>query len=249
MHGYEAPGGLICVRLITLCDDAVLLRKVMMTRRHARQTATGAVFSDPSGRRRKRMQRIGYAVGGGCVVYMGLLGVSLTGGPIGPELLLPPGVPDKIERLLNPESAQAHRDDPSPVGNEQPSQPLAVPGYDSGPRIPGRSPQPAPSGQVGSDAPATATPAPVPGGGDAPVPANPPAPEPSAPAPVDPPAAPEPPAVPESPAPVEPVDPPEVPVPSAPENPTGSVEVPAPDLSPDVGDVPDLLPSVPGTPG
>jgi hypothetical protein len=215
-----------------------------MTRRHARQAAIGAVFSDPTGRRRKRMQRIGYIAGGGCVVYMGLLGVSLTGGPISPEQLLPPGVPDKIERLLDPDSAQAQSDDVSSVGNDRSTQPLAVPGYDSGPRIPGHTPGASPSSTGGAG--------PVPGSsGGVQVPGSPPAPQvpaPEPPAPVAPPAPVEPPPAPEAPSPVEPPPAPEAPVP-VPEEPTGGVDVPLPDLSPEVPSVPDVLPSLPGTSG
>lgn len=201
-----------------------------MTHRHTRQAKIGAVFSDPTGRRRKRMRRIGYFASGGCVVYMGLLGVSLTGGPISPEQLLPPGVPDKIERLLDPDSRSERRDD-------EPSQPLTVQDYDSRSRTPGAATL---SGQPGNT---SSTPG-IPGTGQAPLPASPPGAETPAPAPSEP-APPEPSPPPASEAPAEPS---EAPVPSL-EGPTGGIGAPVPDLTPEVPSAPDVLSPQPGASG
>jgi hypothetical protein len=140
----------------------------------------GSIFSDPSGRRRKRIRRIGYVAAGGCVTYMGLVAISLTGGPISPEAVLPPGVPDTVEGLLNPESSQAGRDGSGTLA-DGPMQPAAQPdGEDWVNRgtafnPPGsRGPQPGISPTPGGDTPTTIVP-PVPAPTESPVPVEPPA--------------------------------------------------------------------------
>lgn len=55
------------------------------------------VFVDVTGRRRDRIRRIAYGVGGACLAYTALLGVSLAGGPVSPYALLP--FPELVERL------------------------------------------------------------------------------------------------------------------------------------------------------
>jgi len=193
-----------------------------MMHRHTREAKIGAVFSDPTGRRRKRVRRIGYFASSGCVVYMGLLGVSLSGGPISPEQLLPPGVPDKIERLLDPDSGAERRGD-------GPSQPLTAQDYDSRSRIPGYTPGAATlSGRPENTSSAPGTPR----TGQVPLPASPPGAETPAPAPPRP--------APPQPAPVEPSPPPPSDAPAEPS------EVPVPDLSPEVSSAPDVLSPPPG---
>lgn len=220
----------------------------------------GSVFSDPSGRRRKRIRRIGYAAAGGCVTYMGLVAVSLTGGPISPEAVLPPGLPEKVEGLLDPESSQAGRDAPAALADMPTQQPAAQPDGEDWVNLgtafnpPGSSatPQPGVSPTPGGDTPTTTPPVPAPT--ESPVPVEPPA-------TTQPPLPSEPPAVPSSPVdpgtldpttleptsvePPAPVEPPSLP--TSPElDPTGSVEVPAvPDSG--VGDT--LLPSLPESSG
>lgn len=52
------------------------------------------VFVDSTGRRRRLLRRFSYAFGGFCVVYGGLISVSLAGGPVSPDAVLP--FPDLI---------------------------------------------------------------------------------------------------------------------------------------------------------
>ncbi|MEH1126297.1 hypothetical protein [Micromonospora sp. CPCC 206061] len=47
------------------------------------------IFVDATGRRRRRMRRIAYAVGATCLMYTGLVGTSVVGGPAGPVALEP----------------------------------------------------------------------------------------------------------------------------------------------------------------
>lgn len=84
-----------------------------------------AVFLDPTGRRGRFVQRIGYAASAGCIAYMGLVGINLAGGPINAPLLPQAAeVRSGIERLLGapgrPSGAATHsrprprRADPHP---------------------------------------------------------------------------------------------------------------------------------------
>lgn len=54
------------------------------------------VFVDTTGRRRRLLRRAAYAVGAFCMVYGGIVVVSLAGGPVSPHAVLP--IPDLIER-------------------------------------------------------------------------------------------------------------------------------------------------------
>lgn len=207
--------------------------------------AVGSVFSDPSGRRRKRIRRVGYAAAGGCVTYMGLVAISLAGGPISPEEILPPGVPDKVEALLNPESSQARRDGSADLADMSTQQPAAQP--DGGDWVnrgtafnpPGSrtTPQPGATPTPGGDTPTTIAP-PVPAPTESPVPVEPPATT-APPLPSEPPALPSSPVAPtglESPA---QVDPPSLPT-SLASDPTGGVDVPTLPDSGGVADTPSL---------
>lgn len=51
--------------------------------------AVTEIFVDATGRRRRRMRRIAYAVGATCLIYTGLVGTSVVGGPAGPVALDP----------------------------------------------------------------------------------------------------------------------------------------------------------------
>lgn len=231
-----------------------------MTSRH-NGPAVGSVFADPSGRRRRRIRRVGYVAAGGCVTYIGLVAASLTGGPFDPDALLPPGVPEKVEALLNPGAAQAQRDRSMSSAGDSTEQPAAQP--DGGDWV-NRGTTDNPTGGLGL--PSTTQPgtSPTPGGQaptdpPAPLPTEPPAPV-VPPAPVDPPASVEPPPPAEPPPPVEPSPPLESPaqveppapveppaLPTSPEiAPTGGIETPT---LPDTGDLGDTLPSVPGSSG
>lgn len=212
----------------------------------------GSVFSDPSGRRRKRIRRIGYAAAGGCVTYMGLVAVSLTGGPISPEAVLPPGVPEKVEELLNPESSQAGRDAPVTLADMPTQQPAAQPdggdwvnrGTAFNPPGGGTALQPGTSPTPGV-APPTVSPPPAPAPTESPVPVEPP-PTTAPPLPSEPPALPSSPVDPTTlePTSLEPpvqVEPPSLPT-SPTLDPTGGVEVPTLGTG-------DMLPSLPESSG
>jgi hypothetical protein len=51
--------------------------------------AVTEIFVDATGRRRRRMRRIAYAVGATCLIYTGLVGTSVVGEPAGPVALEP----------------------------------------------------------------------------------------------------------------------------------------------------------------
>jgi hypothetical protein len=57
--------------------------------------APSPVFVDSTGRRRKVLRRIAYAFGGLCMLYGGLICVSLAGGPVSSSAILP--LPDLAE--------------------------------------------------------------------------------------------------------------------------------------------------------
>jgi hypothetical protein len=51
--------------------------------------AVTEIFVDATGRRRRRMRRIAYAVGATCLIYTGLVGTSVVGRSAGPVALEP----------------------------------------------------------------------------------------------------------------------------------------------------------------
>jgi hypothetical protein len=72
-------------------------------------SAASPVFVDSTGRRRRVLRRISYAFGAICIVYGGLVTVSLAGGPVSPSAVLP--LPD----LDNNDGEQAEvRASPTP---------------------------------------------------------------------------------------------------------------------------------------
>ncbi len=106
-----------------------------------------AVFLDPTGRRGRLVQRIGYAASAGCLAYIALVGVNLAGGSINAPLLPQAAVVrSSIERLLatpgrypgaatQPRRRRGRVDLPrpgaaggvSPAGSWQPAAPVPVP--------------------------------------------------------------------------------------------------------------------------
>jgi hypothetical protein len=50
---------------------------------------TAPIFVDATGRRRRRLRWLGYSVGTACVGYAIVLAISLSGGPISPDKVLP----------------------------------------------------------------------------------------------------------------------------------------------------------------
>ncbi|MFI5840769.1 hypothetical protein ACIA8K_13780 [Catenuloplanes sp. NPDC051500] len=88
--------------------------------------SAGPVFVDATGRRRKRVRRLAYAVGALCMVYTGMVGVSLAGGPVSPHALLP--FPEVLENalpgLLPPEPSPTEA---TPIRSADPQQNTAGP--------------------------------------------------------------------------------------------------------------------------
>jgi hypothetical protein len=167
------------------------------------------VFVDATGRRRRRVRRIAYAIGAACLTYTGLVGASVIGHPARPGALAPFQVPADRPRPA------VHQPQPP----ERPTTGVPLPAGD-GPdieavpvrlqrRAPDKPPTPSPPSALA--APRTeSTPLPSP-------PTEPPAPtDPPPPEPTDPPEPPEP----------EPTDPP-VPEPTEPPAPEPGPTVPA----------------------
>jgi hypothetical protein len=67
------------------------------------------VFVDSTGRRRRLLRRLSYAFGALCMVYGGLVSVSLAGGPVSSEAVLP--LPD----LRNDDAEDAAGPRPAPI--------------------------------------------------------------------------------------------------------------------------------------
>jgi len=104
------------------------------------------VFVDATGRRRRRLRRAGYAAGALCAAYALMLVVSLTGGAVSPETLLPlPGVPGKPKTERTPQGARGD-------GQENLLLPPDRPPSEAGP-LPGAIPSPSASGVPAASAP------------------------------------------------------------------------------------------------
>jgi hypothetical protein len=72
-------------------------------------SAASPVFVDSTGRRRRVLRRLSYAFGAICIVYGGLVTVSLAGGPVSPSAVLP------LPNLDNNDGEQAEvRASPTP---------------------------------------------------------------------------------------------------------------------------------------
>ncbi len=66
------------------------------------------VFVDSTGRRRRLLRRLSYVFGGLCMVYGGLVSVSLAGGPVSSSAVLPlPDLRDDAEEAAGPRPAPA----------------------------------------------------------------------------------------------------------------------------------------------
>lgn len=164
------------------------------------------VFVDATGRRRRRVRRIAYAVGAACLTYTGLVGASVIGHPARPGALTP--LPAPADRPL-PAVHQTRPPERPPTGVPLPDDPRAdveaVPMW-----LRRRAPERPPAARASRVAAprAESTPLPAPPAAPPPEPTTPPPPdptEPPAPEPTEPPE-PEPtaPPVPE-PAPEEPL--------------------------------------------
>jgi hypothetical protein len=78
-------------------------------------SAASPVFVDATGRRRRLLRRFTLAFGGLCMIYGGLISVSLAGGPVSSSSILP--LPDRKETTPSP----------SPSPNATPTPAVATP--------------------------------------------------------------------------------------------------------------------------
>lgn len=70
------------------------------------------VFVDSTGRRRRLLKRVAYAFGALCMIYGGLISVSLAGGPVSPSAVLP--LPDLADGVDEQEDVVLARPSPMP---------------------------------------------------------------------------------------------------------------------------------------
>jgi hypothetical protein len=77
------------------------------------------VFVDSTGRRSRLLRRVAYAFGALCMLYGGLVSVSLAGGPVSSSAVLPlPNLPDATERVV--EAQPIPTPTPSPASSGSP---------------------------------------------------------------------------------------------------------------------------------
>ena len=119
----------------------------------ARDGRSSPVFVDATGRRRKRVHRLGYVAATLCGGYSVMLAISLAGGPVGPHTLLPrvAGGDGETKVVVSPK-ARARTHDGGPMAF-----PLPLPRHST----PFRT-------SAGYPAPGTATSVSAPGGSTAP---------------------------------------------------------------------------------
>ncbi|SFO53723.1 hypothetical protein SAMN04489713_10731 [Actinomadura madurae] len=156
----------------------------------SRDRSASPVFVDVTGRRRRRLRRLGYAAAAVCGGYSIMIGISLMGGPVSPQTLLPKMVGGG-ETKVTPSSK--HRpppdDGPGALPPPRPSWPARTPGAPpTAPRASGSTPSgavPSPSKpdgrRTGPQAP-TSSPATPPSRSGGTPPATPPTDSPSPPA-------------------------------------------------------------------
>lgn len=70
------------------------------------------VFVDSTGRRRRLLRRLAYGFGAFCMVYGGLISLSLAGGPVSPSAVMP--FPELIDRGTDPADGKP-RTTPEPI--------------------------------------------------------------------------------------------------------------------------------------
>ena len=76
------------------------------------------VFVDSTGRRRRLLRRLAYGFGAFCMVYGGLISLSLAGGPVSPSAVLPfPGLAEHG----TPTSCPSTRRHPTPRSTAAPT--------------------------------------------------------------------------------------------------------------------------------
>jgi uncharacterized membrane protein YgcG len=160
-------------------------------------SAASPVFVDATGRRRRLLRRVAYAFGGLCMLYGGLISVSLAGGPVSSSAILPLpdlGGNDKTEAAVRPTPPPAPPPTPSattprarPILESLPQRPVTRDARPAArqttPAPPKTTPTPKPSASPSASAtrptestttPPTAAPSTTPSTGDSSVPPVPP---------------------------------------------------------------------------
>ncbi|GAA0566467.1 hypothetical protein [Actinomadura livida] len=115
----------------------------------SRDRSASPVFVDVTGRRRRRLRRLGYAAAALCGGYSIMIGISLVGGPVTPQTLLPRvGGGDETKVVPTSKHRPPADDGPAALPPPRPSWPVrGTPG--SAPPLP-RVSGSAPSGAVPS---------------------------------------------------------------------------------------------------
>ncbi|MEU4216266.1 hypothetical protein [Actinoplanes sp. NPDC026623] len=73
------------------------------------------VFVDSTGRRRRLLRRVAYGFGALCMVYGGLISVSLAGGPVSSSVVLPLPIPGLADDSSDEKDIVLARPSPTPV--------------------------------------------------------------------------------------------------------------------------------------
>src|SRR5690606_18128609 len=86
------------------------------------------VFVDATGRRRRRLRRLGYAAAALCGGYSLMIGISLAGGPHNPETpLRSVGGGDDADDVPSPKHRPPPDDGPAALPRPRPSGPVQAP--------------------------------------------------------------------------------------------------------------------------
>ncbi|CNE35625.1 Uncharacterised protein [Mycobacterium tuberculosis] len=148
----------------------------------SRDRSASPVFVDVTGRRRRRMRRFGYAAAALCGGYSIMIGISLAGGPVSPQTLLPKvGGGGQTKVAPSAKHRPPADDGPGALPPLRPSRPVRTPAAPPAPRPSGSTPSgavpspPAPDERrTGPQAP-SGTPAATPSRTAGSTPASPPA--------------------------------------------------------------------------
>src|SRR5688500_18563203 len=80
------------------------------------------VFVDATGRRRRMLRKVAYGFGALCMIYGGLVSVSLAGGPVSSSAVLP--LPDRADNDEERAVVARPRPTPTPVVTRPATQPV-----------------------------------------------------------------------------------------------------------------------------
>lgn len=110
------------------------------------------VFVDATGRRRRRLRRLGYAAAALCGGYSIMIGISLAGGPVNPQTLLPNvGGGGDTKVVPSPKHRPPSDDGPAALPHPRPSGPVQAPVVAPVPRASGSAPSGAAPSPPASD--------------------------------------------------------------------------------------------------